>query len=291
MSWHFSRALAAAFLPGLCLVGDASALSKSTPTPEAFYWPDKTTGHSRLSRFGMTSEPLTGDLGAELLTSFRAAFPAKTSALQEKATDSTASGPGFGWKWPASFAKFDLDSSSWRTRQCSLLGDLSEFSGTWPRWGSMRNGECLERQTLVPRINENESGYWPTPTVHGNTNKPGASAKAGWGLGSAVKHWPTPIASDARGSSGRPKQGKQVQLVDAVRIWPTPLARDYRHPPLKAYSERGGGTKGEQLPKAVGGPLNPPWVEWLMGWPVGWTDLKPLETDKFQEWQRQHSSY
>jgi hypothetical protein len=26
--------------------------------------------------------------------------------------------------------------------------------------------------------------------------------------------------------------------------------------------------------------LNPNWVEWLMGWPIGFTDLKPLATDK-----------
>jgi hypothetical protein len=38
-----------------------------------------------------------------------------------------------------------------------------------------------------------------------------------------------------------------------------------------------------------GGHLNPTWVEWLMGWPIEWTDLKPLATDKFQEWQQQHS--
>ena len=42
---------------------------------------------------------------------------------------------------------------------------------------------------------------------------------------------------------------------------------------------------------ANGGHLNPTWVEWLMGWPVGWTDLKPLETDKFQLWQQQHGGY
>jgi hypothetical protein len=29
-----------------------------------------------------------------------------------------------------------------------------------------------------------------------------------------------------------------------------------------------------------GGQLNPAWAEWLMGWPVQWTELKPLETDK-----------
>jgi hypothetical protein len=37
-----------------------------------------------------------------------------------------------------------------------------------------------------------------------------------------------------------------------------------------------------------GGKLNPEWVEWLMGWPLGWTDLKPLETDKSHCVQPQH---
>ena len=27
---------------------------------------------------------------------------------------------------------------------------------------------------------------------------------------------------------------------------------------------------------------------WLMGWPEGWTNLEPLETDKFQQWQNLH---
>ena len=43
---------------------------------------------------------------------------------------------------------------------------------------------------------------------------------------------------------------------------------------------------GQQTPPMR---LNPDWVEWLMGWPIGHTALKPLETAKFQEWQRQHS--
>ncbi len=39
---------------------------------------------------------------------------------------------------------------------------------------------------------------------------------------------------------------------------------------------------------ADGGRLNPTWVEWLMGWPIKWTDSQPLETGRFQQWQRQH---
>jgi len=36
------------------------------------------------------------------------------------------------------------------------------------------------------------------------------------------------------------------------------------------------------------GHLNPDWTEWLMGWPIGWTDSKQLETDKFQQWWNSH---
>lgn len=36
----------------------------------------------------------------------------------------------------------------------------------------------------------------------------------------------------------------------------------------------------------------PNFAEWMMGWPERWTDIggPPVETDKFQEWQRRHSS-
>jgi hypothetical protein len=43
--------------------------------------------------------------------------------------------------------------------------------------------------------------------------------------------------------------------------------------------------------KQTFGKITPSNYEWLMGWPQGWTDLKPLETDKFLEWQRLHGDY
>lgn len=39
------------------------------------------------------------------------------------------------------------------------------------------------------------------------------------------------------------------------------------------------------------GLLNPEWAEWFMGWPMGWTELAPLEMDKFLEWQRWHGVF
>ena len=33
---------------------------------------------------------------------------------------------------------------------------------------------------------------------------------------------------------------------------------------------------------------HPNFAEQAMGWPITWTELRPLETDKFQQWQRAH---
>ena len=44
------------------------------------------------------------------------------------------------------------------------------------------------------------------------------------------------------------------------------------------------------MEKNNGGNLNPMWIEWLMGWPLGWTDLKPLEMDKCLYVQQPHGN-
>lgn len=84
MSWSYSRALVAEYLDQFCSDIEPSALLNTTPTPDQFYWPDKTTEHSRLSRFGMTCVPLTESLGAELLIAYQAGFLAKRSVQQRQ---------------------------------------------------------------------------------------------------------------------------------------------------------------------------------------------------------------
>jgi hypothetical protein len=76
--------------------GELSAQSNGNPTQLAYLQPDKMTEFSRLSRFGMTFKPLTADRGEELLTLFRAGFPAKTSPAQAEAQESTESDQGCG---------------------------------------------------------------------------------------------------------------------------------------------------------------------------------------------------
>lgn len=78
---------------------------------------------------------------------------------------------------------------------------------------------------------------------------------------------------------------------------PTPVVAMRRGSSEGALTRRNGRSrKKDRLDYAVegdgkSGRLNPEWVDWLVGWPIGWTALQPLETHKFQEWLQQHGDY
>lgn len=327
MSWLFSQALVEAFLGASSLDGEPCAPLSVMPTQHRFWRNDKTMEPSNLSRFGLTCAVLTEDRGAALLTSFLEVSRARTSALLGEEQESKAPARASGLNLLGSLARFDPASSSWKTPQCSLVEGLDEFSETWPRWGSMRNGACWARQTPEPLTAESASGFLPTPTATSyGTNQGGAAGRVGkvrpslrtmaardmWptpqahdchpgnparvgrfgtkhggrNLNDEVAMWPTPRASD--GEKGGPNQrGRKgdLMLSSAVHRFATPQSRDHRTGQPARFENP---DRTKNLNDQIGGQLNPPWVEWLMGWPIGWTDLKPLETAKFQQWLRSH---
>jgi hypothetical protein len=281
MSWLFSQALVAEYSQATCWAGEPCAQLNVMPTQHKFWRNDKTLEPCDLSRFGLTCAALTEDRGADLLTWFRGASLARTSALPAEVLALKAHAVACGATWRGSLAKFDPASCTWKTAQPSLLEDSNECSVTWPRSGMTAGGLCWELPTLTPPTSGTDSGLWPTPTVCGNYNRKGASATSGDGLATAVKNWPTPTASlGTKGGRVTPRKSREGgTLIEAVssRTFATPTARDWRSGKAsKATMERNSRPLSEQ----IGGLLNPTWVEWLMGWPIGWTDLKPSATDK-----------
>ena len=324
MSWLFSQALVEAYSADICSDGEQSAPLNGNHIQQAYCASDKMKDFSRLSRFGMTYKPLTDDLGAGVLTWYLAASLVRTFPQQEKEPESTEHEAECGDTWRESFARWDRATSSWRTPQCSLLADLDVFSETWPQWGMMRAGECSVQSMPALRTSGTESGLLPTPLAslgtNGGPNQRDSSGRPG--LQMAAMMWPTPIASS--GGPSRLGNFRGNPLASAVKTWPTPCASEAR----QGYQNRNNGKKGSQkslttvvvdaekfaTPQArdfrsgstdrwdnpdrsrnlndqIGGQLNPTWVEWLMGWPLGWTDLKPLGMDKFQAWRRSHGGY
>ena len=154
----------------------------------------------------------------------------------------------------SSLQRMLLESSRWHSTMCFL---------NWKAKGTPQGRLLFQLAPSTPRTDETECGLWPTPSTR-NDRKP------------------DPAAGGKR-KSGTPAQTHLQDAVDqAKKMWPTPASRDYKgqNSPEHLAKTRG---HHDQLPNAVAlqgqtGSLNPTWVEWLMGYPLGHTDLNPSET-------------
>ena len=170
MSWHFLQEQEEASWAENSLDGAPFALLSLLSIPGECYSPDNATDFCQPSQSGTTCELLTESDGKAASMSLAGGFLAKTLAWPGKDWDWLANAPGFGVKCSGSFAKWNRDSYSWRTAQCSLFEDLEQSLEIWPRWGLMRGGECWALPMLEPRICESASGLWPTPCKMDQTN-------------------------------------------------------------------------------------------------------------------------
>lgn len=153
--------------------------------------------------------------------------------------------------------------------QARLDGSLDEFSGTWPRSGLMRNGLCYPLQPSALPTAVIGSLSWPTPTANDGKNAscPPSQASRDTLVGAVMRAWPTPTTADATGGPGNSGRKGGNNLRTAVKMWATRTVNGN-------YNRKGASaTSGDGLQTQVGGPLNPAWVEWLMGFPPEWTAL------------------
>ena len=261
--------------------------------------PDSETESCQTSQYGTTSAHLMEIPGGDQLTFFAEDSPAKTSLRQVKEQELAESVRDYGRNMRDSLERCGLNLSLPKTHLCFALGDLELSSKTWPRWGIMQDGECSELGMSVRHINEIECGSWPTPTTQDNPQVRGKGkakgTRRGTTLGGAVRDpemWPTPRSCEHKELGGTPTQ----------QNWPTPCASEERDTGTNWESlkrlDKGGricrrmatlGTPETKTTKSA--QLNPSWVEWLMGWPIGWTDLKPLATVKHRNVQLWHSLF
>ena len=240
-----------------------------------------------------------------------AAFPVRTFPTPDEGQDLTENDQDCFSRPFAWFANYDPDALCWKTWQRCLLGDWIEFSGRWPRSGLMRNGIAYRLPVLVPRISGTGCSSWPTPNTMDslparenirtiNNERDGRKNRVALSnLREAVvdeqyqQMWPTPDAHMGTGGRvTRPssvtdtgkclKTGKkrQITLNDAVARswWPTPNKWDGQRGGESKETKDARGSGGVNLVQAAGGSLNPTWVEWLMGFPLGWTDCEDSET-------------
>lgn len=232
----------------------ASVLSRLNLTAEKFSCKDSGTEFCPSSRSGMMLKPSTENRGEDLSMSCAVDFHVRTLVPPGKAMEFQEKEADSGGRCLESLARFCQVSCSLRTHQTSLFGGGFELLQTLPRWGSILNGELLE--LMMPEVvsKETECGFIPAPTKSigksSGTNKPSF-------LGG-------PIRSDETWAD----TGRQDHWL--IGIW-------------KNWTKRENGARCNQKVTS-----HPTFAAWTMGWPMNWTNLQPLATDKFRSWLLSH---
>jgi len=235
------------------------------------------------------------DMSSEALTSLAEDFLVSLTPLQE-AVKRLVMSVICGERSFALWGKRNPDGSWERTSQDSLALNLDDSSGewsmTWPRWGTAWDGRCMEHPTPERFTAAIESLSLGTPTSRDwkGAGRPGQLP---------TQMLPTPIANDAKDyHAAKPeivntreqqknRGGGCANLAErmAAQMLPTPAASQMGKPVRPLAPSEVDGSHGTMLVGAIGQAigesgesaqrlgLNPEFVEVMMNFPVGWTEL------------------
>ena len=171
---------------------------------------------------------------------------ARTSQLQELEQAWQESEADFSSRLSDSSRKLGLLLYSSKTCQRFALADFVKLSEHLPSFGMTVAGLLCLPLRLEPRTSGEDGSYLPTVTATAyGTNQGGAAGRTG-------------------------KVRMSLSMMAKRNLWPTVTRRDAES--VKKLTRGKGASKGgTPLPLAIGGSLNPTWVEWLMGFPLEWT--------------------
>ena len=206
----------------------------------------------------------------------------RTSQLQEREKALKQRVQGYGQNLPVLLAKYDTRYAIRGKRPklaCRRMGKLGleQFLETWPRSGMTVNGIAYQLPPLAQNTGEIGFGYWPTITATGNQLAPAMQERY------ANPIYPTPTSKEG-GYNRSPNSDKKRPTLSTMarkNLWPTPQARDWKNvgskeSQLKQMEKRNSPSLALtlQTESQTTGQLSPLWVEWLMGYPIGWTGLE-----------------
>ena len=138
---------------------------------------------------------------------------------------------------------------------CAISG-LTKLSKIYGRSGMTANGILYQLAPLVLVTSGKESGLLPTPRA------------------AEIEECPIKFAERARKPSAK-NRGKSLNV--ALQTLSTPTCRDSGSPLPPRKKNPTGGQK-PPLVSVIGTKLNPSFVEWMMGFPEGWSDIEENES-------------
>lgn len=273
---------------------EQSPIVKSTDMLPLSFWTECDKGYFRQRPFGMMSEPSQVTCCRQLISSSVGSH-VRTSVLQVMVKVWKEREVDYSLRSPDCVANFDRSSSSWRTCQQSLFGDKNQLFPLSLSWGMTVDGRLYQPKKLEPTTCVDGGSFWATPTAmelplpkDATWNKTHFIRKTGkkqqTDLSHQVRRWPTPLANDSRKGEDCAIKYRNG-LPAAVKRFPTPTAQDAKNNGSQSQTER----NTAPLNVVAGGRLNPTWVEWLMGYPTGWTELSAWVMEWFRYKRQLHS--
>lgn len=184
-----------------------------------------------------------------------------------------------------------------RTSPTILTSASMSSPASFKSWITTLRRHCLQRRKLARHTSANGCSSWPTAKVSTGdySYSSGDHTRPVLNLEGAAKLWSTPSASEGFGrrKSDRDKSRNDGIETQAKRMsaWSTPTTRDHKDGASPSPAAPTNSLLGRQAPRMMqpGPPssrtsptsrlqLNPRFVEWLMGWSLGWTDFAFSET-------------
>lgn len=214
----------------------------------------------------------------ELLTSSQGDSPASRGQSQDLKQGQKMTVTS-GQKWLALLKTYNLSGSLAKMSEVLLTNPwaCNGHSLIWKASG-IKPSHLLFQLRLVAHLTKGiDAGLWRTPdTGAGGTSgllKQGKTHRqSGHHITIRLQDqvvnphlWPTPTASDWKNMD----TANQTMLAKEIKFWPTPTAQDGKNNGGPSQHER----NTKPLNAAVDGTLNCDWTEWLMGYPLGWTNL------------------
>ena len=267
LHYTYSAAPAEGYSQTSCSDSDQLEPSSATATAGECYSTDKLTAAYLDSLFGMTSAPsgrttlqpetISTD-SDKSVTDFAsvADSPVRILARRDEKPELQAHALGCGKNMPELLARLDPLTRTWRTPPTLLGEGLMLSVQSYPAWGITWRGalyplRAWERDTFDADFGGLQCEMMPTPLVNAikSTPSPGRINRHSLDLTCYCNLYPTACVNGLRTGS---------QVVSRVKS-------------LKHLTD----AEKTELLKGKGGKLNPDWVEWLMGWKIGWTKLQP----------------
>ena len=258
-------------------------MRRSTHSQSKYYLREWKRGNLIRLRSGLIYGISRGNRFTDAWTSLVRAIHASHSAMPDSAKERTMSGIS-GPTSSEGSRQLDLQLSSSKTSRDTFRWDSPQSSATWKSWVTGVRGAYSARRNAVRRIAGTESSsLLPTPCANEDSFRLNGSSQQSKTLEAMARRGElkTAATGSAKNVDRLSLEGANASMVNLNVI--NAKSGPIRSTTTQAMDVHIAEQVGQSGRPSIAGPLNPSFVEVMMGIPIGWTAFDSSETASSQQ--------